>query len=313
MNEFTLHDLLCFDAVVREGGFQAAASALHRSHPAIFAAVARLERQLGLALLDRGGYRVRMTAAGRALHRKAQTLLTEFNGLRTYAAQLAMGEESDLHVVIGDLCPRQPTLQLLARFFGACPGTRLHLHLEAVAGPQERLLDGDADLIVHAVNRADPRIEWLDVCQIALIPVIAPSLLPAHLPRSIKPEHLRDLTQCVMRDTARHTAARDYFVIEGAPQCTVADQSMKREIILQGLGWGHLPRYLIEDDLRAARLRSLAGRHLPGANETIVIARRSDRPYGPIAERLWAYLGQHAPAALADSKPSHKRGARRSG
>jgi DNA-binding transcriptional LysR family regulator len=312
MNEFTLHDLQCFDAVVREGGFQAAASALHRSHPAVFAAVARLERQLGLALLDRSAYRVRMTSAGRALHRKAQTLLTEFDGLKTYATQLAMGEESDLHVVIGDLCPRQPALQLLAGFFGACPGTRLHLHLEAVAGPQERLLDGEADLIVHGVDKADPRIEWVDVCQIALVPVVAPSLLPPRLPRQIKPEHLRELTQCVMRDSARHTPARDYFVIEGAPQCTVADQSMKREIILQGLGWGHLPRYMIEDHLRAGRLRSLAGRHLPGANEAIVIARRSDRPHGPIAERLWQYLARHAPAALSAAKPSRARRDRRS-
>lgn len=307
MNEFTLHDLQCFDAVVRAGGFQAAAAALHRSHPAVFAAVARLERQLGLALLDRSGYRVRMTAEGRALHRKAQTLLSECEGLRTYATRLAMGEESELHVVIGDLCPRQPALELLARFFSGCPSTRLHLHLEAVAGPQERLLDGDADLIVHAVDKADPRIEWVDICKVALVPVIAPASLPPGLPRAVRPEHLRDLTQCVMRDTARHTPARNYFVIEGAAQCTVADQSMKRDIILQGLGWGHLPRYLIEDDLLHERLRSLANRHLPGASEQIVIARRADRPHGPVAERLWRYLAERAPRAIGAPTASRKQ------
>ena len=31
MSEFTLHDLQCFDAVVRAGGFQAAAETLHLS------------------------------------------------------------------------------------------------------------------------------------------------------------------------------------------------------------------------------------------------------------------------------------------
>lgn len=309
MNEFTLHDLQCFDAVVRAGGFQAAAAEMHRSHPAVFAAVARLERQLGLVLLDRSGYRVHMTAEGRALHRKSQMLLSEFDGLRTYATQLAMGDESELRVVIGDLCPRQPTLELLARFFRTCPGTRLHLHVEAVAGPQERLLDGDADLIVHCVDKANPRIEWLDVCKVTLAPVISPSLLPADLPRTVKPQHLRELTQCVMRDTARHTPARNYFVIDGAPQCTVADQSMKREIILQGLGWGHLPRYMIESDLLSGRLRSLAGRHLPGATEQIVIARRSDRPHGPVSERLWRFLVEQAPAALgAPQQTSRQRG-----
>ncbi len=304
MNEFTLHDLQCFDAVVRAGGFQAAATALHRSHPAIFSAVARLERQLGLALLDRTGYRVRTTADGRAFHRKAQALLMEFNGLRTYAAQLAMGAESELHVVVGDLCPREETLALLARFFGDHPGTRLHLHVEAVAGPQERLLDGSADLIVHRIEKTDPRLEWVDICKVDLVPVIAPGLLPSGLPRSFKPEHLRELTQCVMRDTARHTPPRDYFVVEGAPQCTVADQSMKREIILQGLGWGHLPRHMIEDDLRSERLRSLASRHLRGASEEIVVARRADQPHGPVAEQLWRYLSEHAPNAFGHAKPT---------
>ncbi len=55
---FTLHELACFLAVAELGSFQKAAVRLHRSHPSVFAAVASLERQLGLALLDRGGYRV---------------------------------------------------------------------------------------------------------------------------------------------------------------------------------------------------------------------------------------------------------------
>src|SRR5690606_38917939 len=103
MTPFTLHDLQCFDAVVNAGGFQAAADALHRSHPAVYAAVAKLERQLGLALLDRTGYRVRPTPAGQAFQRRAQRLLRELQALRHYADQLSMGEESELRVVVGDL------------------------------------------------------------------------------------------------------------------------------------------------------------------------------------------------------------------
>lgn len=75
MGTFTLHDLQCFDAVARTGGFQAAASQLHRTHPAVFAAVSKLERQLDLVLLDRSGYRVRLTDAGKSFHRHAQEVL----------------------------------------------------------------------------------------------------------------------------------------------------------------------------------------------------------------------------------------------
>lgn len=294
MSDFTLHDLQCFDAVVRAGGFQAAAAALHRSHPAVFAAVAKLERQLGLALLDRSGYRVRITPAGDSFHRRAQSLLRELDGLRTHAAQLAIGEESELHVVIGDFCPRAETLGLLSRFFAQCPATRLHLHFEAVGGPQERLLDGDADLILHRVDKRDPRIEWLDLAKVPFVPVAAPGYLPEPPAKGIDARALRGYTQCVMRDTARHTPAQDFFMIEGAPQCTVPDQLMKKEIILQGMGWGHLPRFLIEDELRDGRLRSLANRRLPGSTEELVAARRADRPQGPVLGRLWRHLREAA-------------------
>lgn len=296
ISDFTLHDLQCFDAVARAGGFQAAAQALHRSHPAVFAAVAKLERQLDLALLDRSGYRVRLTPAGQSFHRRAQGLLRELEGLRTHAAQLAMGEESDLHVVIGDLCPRPWMLAVLNRFSAQCPGTRLHLHFEAVGGPAERLLDGDADLILHRVDKQEPRIEWLDLAKVPFIPVAAPGFFPAARARAVSLRQLREATQCVMRDTARHTPPRDYFMVDGAPQCTVPDQLMKKDVILQGMGWGHLPRFLIEDELRDGGLVSIASRHLPGSVEELVAARRSDRPQGPVANRLWQALQEEAAA-----------------
>src|ERR1700730_13796636 len=105
MDGLTLHQLLCFDAVVREGSFQAAAAKLHRTHPSVFSAIKNLEAQLGLSLLDRNAYRVAPTAAGRSFHARTRVFLDELSHLRNHAAQLAMGEETELRVVIGDLCP----------------------------------------------------------------------------------------------------------------------------------------------------------------------------------------------------------------
>jgi DNA-binding transcriptional LysR family regulator len=306
MAEFTLHDLQCFDAVIRCGGFQPAAAMLHRSHPSVFAAVSKLERQLDLVLLDRSGYRVRPTEAGLSFHRRARSLLRELEGLRIHAAQLSMGEESEIHVVIGDLCPRPQALGMLGRFFAQCPGTRLHLHLEAVGGPWERLFDGEADLILHWIHKRDPRVEWVDLCKVPFIPVVAPGFLPQRIKHPITPDQMQAFTQCVMRDTARHSPQQDYFMIEGAPQCMVADQGMKKEIIMQGLGWGHMPRFLIDEELRNGRLLSIAGRHLPGSTEELVVARRRDQPHGPISNRLWDYIQQEAPTlrrALGPRKP----------
>jgi DNA-binding transcriptional LysR family regulator len=299
MNDFALHDLKCFDAVIRTGSFQAAAAALHRSHPAVFAAVARLESQAGLNLLDRGGYRVKLSDAGRSFHERMQPLLCEAEGLRQFATQLAMGEESELHVVLGDLCPRPAVLGLIAHFFAKSLHTRLHLHFETVGGPIERLKARDADLMFHRVDMTDPQSEWIALCKVRLIPVAAPSLLPVSvsLARTLRPEHLRDYTQCVMRDSARVPRDESFLVVEGAHQITVADQFMKKDVILQGLAWGHLPDFLIDGEMRSGALKSIAGRYFPGHTEMVVAARRSDGAHGPVAQRLWAYLQANAPIA----------------
>lgn len=294
MIQFTFHELQCFDAVIQAGGFQAAARVLHRSHPAVFAAVNKLERQLGLTLLDRSGYRVRPTPAGFSFHRRAQVLLHEMDALRTHAEQLAMGEESELQVVIGDLYPRPQALGLLSRFFAEHPATRLNLHCEAVTGPWERLFDDDADLILHRVDKSDSRLEWIDLCKVPLIPVVAPEFLPFPISHAITPDQMRNVTQCVIRDSARHSATENHFMIEGAHQFTVADQLIKKEIILQGMGWGYMPQFLVEEELKYGLLYSIAGRYLPGKVEEVVAARRSDRPHGPVANRLWDCIREQA-------------------
>lgn len=292
---FTLHDLQCFDAVLRHGGFQAAAERLHRTHPSVIASVAKLEQQLGITLLDRSGYRVKPTDAGRALHRKAESLLREAGDLKTYAEQLAMGQEAELRVVLGDLCPLTPVLQLLGRFFGAWPQTRLHLQFESVTGPWERLLDGEADLIVHRVAKSDVRLDWIDLGKVAMVPVVAAGFLPFPVTAAITPQQMQRFTQCVIRDSARRAPETQHYVVEGAPQCSVPDMLMKKELIVNGMAWGHLPRFLVESELKEGRLLSIAGRHFPGIVEDLVVARLRDRPHGPVASALWDFLGSHAP------------------
>lgn len=290
MVSWKLHDLRCFDAVARLGSFQAAADALHRSHPSVFAAVARLEAQLELTLLDRSGYRVEPTEAGRLFQARAAFSLRDIDALDAFARQLAGSEETMLRVVLGDLCPRPLILGALSSFFAGQPHTRLHLDYEAVTGPFERLQDATADLIFHRADAASHHFEQISICKVRLVPVAAPGFLQEPKDGELVSRHLRTLTQCVIRDTARNVTAEDHFLIEGAPTCSVPDHAMKRELLLQGLAWGHLPDFMVEADLRDGTLVSLQGHALPGRTETLAAMRRADRPHGPVAEKLWETL-----------------------
>ncbi|MDQ0468475.1 LysR family transcriptional regulator [Labrys wisconsinensis] len=303
MERIKLHDLSCFHAVVTEGSFQAAGTALNRSHPSVFAAVARLEQQLGLTLLDRSGYRVGLTDAGRMFHTRARLALGELDHLQAYADQLASGEETVLRVVIGDLCPRPPILQWLSTFFADHAGTRLHLEYEAVGGPLERLVDGEADLVFHRAEPSDPRLDRIELHDVALAPVVAPGFLPFRPSSDITPEQMRPFTQCVIRDTARRPSSESFFLVEGAHQCSVPDQLMKKELILHGLAWGHLPAWLIEDELRDGRLIGIAGPHLPGRTDRLAAVRLRRSSHGPVAKTLWRQLQDQRPALDGQAIP----------
>lgn len=289
--DFTLQELSCLQAVATEGSFQAAAARLHRTHPAVHAAIRQLEQRVGVPLLDRSQYRVRMTEAGQAFVRHAAAVLDQAKRLSAFSDQLARGEESDLRVVVGDLTPTTRLLPQLQRFFAAWPRTRLHLHFEALSGPWERLHAGDADLIVHHVDKSDARLEWIDLMQVTLVPVAAPQGLPFAVTRSLTPARMRDAVQVILRDSARE-ASRDYFVIEGAPNWTVGDQHTKKELLLCGMGWGHMPLHMIDRELRAGKLVSLEGRHFKRTRLDIVVARRLDRQPGPVARALWGALAE---------------------
>jgi DNA-binding transcriptional LysR family regulator len=295
----TLHQLLCFEAVVSEGSFQAAADKLLRSQPTVSSSVKNLESQLRLGLLDRSGYRVALTDAGRSFYERTRIFLHELQSLRDHAAQLAMGEESELRVVIGDVCPLPEILGLLRRFFDSCPGTRLHLYFEAISGPCERLFDDEADLILHHIDKADPHLEFVDLFTMKLVPVVAPNFLRFPISESIAPEQMRDYVQCVIRDTARRSPLRDYYLVEGARSWTVSDQLMKKELILQGMGWGHMPHYLIEQNLLDASLLPITGKHFKGGQVELVAARRRNTPHGPIANRLWQFIEEQAAELIA--------------
>ncbi|WP_201456067.1 hypothetical protein [Bradyrhizobium macuxiense] len=65
---------------------------------------------------------------------------------------------------------------------------------------------------------------------------------------------------------------------------------MKQELILHRLAWGHLPAWLIEDELLDGRLISIAGPNFPGREENLAAVGHRRHSRGPVAESLWLHL-----------------------
>ena len=63
----------------------------------------------------------------------------------------------------------------------------------------------------------------------------------------------------------------------------------KKELALAGLGWGGIPRQLIEDELADGCLVELHVEGIPVHDFfDIAMVRCKNRPVGPVAEHLWS-------------------------
>jgi len=116
-----------FVAVVDHGGFTAAADAIGASQPALSIAVRELESELGVALFDRIGRRVRLTAAGDALVGPARQVLRDLATGRAAVAGVAGAAAGLLTVASLPTLAADPLAGLVGRFRQRHPGVVVDL------------------------------------------------------------------------------------------------------------------------------------------------------------------------------------------
>jgi LysR family transcriptional regulator, low CO2-responsive transcriptional regulator len=94
----TLTQLTAFLAVVRHGSVTAAAQELYVTQPSVSAAVAALEREVGVELTERAGRNVRPTAAGTEYARYAAHVVGLLDEGAAVAAHVAAGAQQTLRL-----------------------------------------------------------------------------------------------------------------------------------------------------------------------------------------------------------------------
>lgn len=284
---FTIQQIKTLHALIKHGSIQAAAKSLNKTHPSVIALLNKLESTLNIPLFDRSGYRLILTEEGSAFYNHSQRVLNEMVSLEKQVIHLRKGEESELNIVIGDLTPIPEAMKIFREFTMQYPSTRLNFLFENLNGPNEKLLHSNADIIIHHIDQFDPRYDYQTFCKVGVVPVVAPGFLKASVDKNLKYTDLKGYTQCVIRDTSTVEKKQSYFIVEDSPQITVGDQRTKKEIIIQCMAWGHMPLFLVEDELKKGELISIQNQHIKGNTFTIVVARLSGKQTGIMANKLW--------------------------
>jgi DNA-binding transcriptional LysR family regulator len=140
-----LRQLRYFVTVAEELHFGKAAERLNIVQPAVSQQVARLERELGLRLLDRSSRRVSLTGDGERMLREARTVLAAADRAASVAAELAGGRAGVLR--IGTSAGLRERLDRgLSVLRSTAPGIEIKLSSRPPAEQVEAVRTGELDV-----------------------------------------------------------------------------------------------------------------------------------------------------------------------
>lgn len=202
-------------------------------------------------------------------------------------------------MVVDAMFPMACFVQAMREFQAAFPTVQTRLYVETLGAAAAMVLDGRVDLglILQFASPAEGLVSQ-PVLSVELVPVAAPDHPLAALTGPLEPEVVRDHVQLVLTDRSELTAGRDHGVL-AVQTWRLADLGAKHAMLIAGLGWGGMPRHLVQADLEAGRLVMLDLARWDGVERvpraTIVAARRTDRPPGPAARWMHDRLA-HSPS-----------------
>ncbi|WP_322014987.1 LysR family transcriptional regulator [Paraburkholderia sp. J12] len=294
----SLEQLRALIAVAETGSFSAAARQLDRAQSVVSYTIANLEALLGVALFERGKRKPELTAAGRAILADARRLDLLMGQLNAKAAGLQRGLEGEVSVAVDVMFPSQRLVEALQAFAVAFPTVALNLTMEALGGVLKLVLDGDCAIGISGPNQNWPHIiEAQLIGSVELVLVAAPAHPLAGAGHPVRISDAREHTQLVLTDRSRLTEGQTFGVYSNRAW-KLGDLGAKHRLLLAGLGWGSMPRHLVEADLEAGRLVQIALADRRSVNYNVSLIHRTDAAQGPASEWLCNYLSGGTPPAM---------------
>jgi DNA-binding transcriptional LysR family regulator len=286
-----LDQIAVFLAIVETGSFAGAARKLSRANSVISYAITNLEGQLGVILFARSGTaRPRLTDAGRAILADSRGLAMALDGLLAKARGLTSGLEAEVSLVVDVMWPAKKLVRALDEFRRRYPTVALRLRVEALGAVTQAVMEGSAVFGVSGpLPLAGDLLTRGPAGSVKLLAVAAPGHPLAQLGTTISAALARDHVQLVLTDRSSLTENRDFGVVS-VKTWRLADLGAKHALLLAGMGWGNMPKPMVNDDLKRGRLVEL---RIETPNELVYpfnTVHRSDTPPGPAASWLMERL-----------------------
>ena len=287
----TLDQLFALDAIVATGTFRGAADRLNKAQSAISHQIRKLEEELRFALFSRDAYRPRLTAEGEVFFREATRVLHQVRALQSTALGLRNAQEAVVRIAITATMSLSPLLEVLGRVGLEFPATQIRVSTEMMGGPLERLMRGDADLIVAGLDGVPiDQVETVPIGSITIRPVAHRDFPAAQLTGVRSKTEMQAYVQVVVSGTGGPDFEQSRDILSGGQRWTVSDFETKKSVIRAGLGWGGMPEHVIERELASGEFVALRVEGFLTRHTEIFAIRRSDAAIGRVMSEIWASL-----------------------
>ncbi|MDP5134344.1 LysR family transcriptional regulator [Rheinheimera baltica] len=248
----TLEQWRILQAVVDAGGYAQAAERLNKSQSSLNHAVAKLQSQLGVELLEVRGRKAHLTAAGEVMLRRSRLLTQQVEDLELLASNIDQGWEPEIRVAVELAYPRHFLNQALAAFYPLSRGSRIQLIDSVITGSAEIIQQKSADLVLAASAIIPKGYLGEPLCVVRFIPVTGSDNTLAGKD-NIDQNELSQHLQLVIRDTAKKPQENAGW-LRAEQRWTVDNFFEAIDILQMGLGFCWIPDFMVADIIATGAL-----------------------------------------------------------
>jgi DNA-binding transcriptional LysR family regulator len=249
----TLDQWQALVGVVESGSYAKAAEALHKSQSSVTYAVQKVESLLGVKAFELKGRKSVLTPAGGLLYRRAKLLLEEAASIEKAAKRASSGWEAEIGVAAEVIFPQWLLLKCFDKLNQESPHTRIELIESVLAGTNEALLAGRADLAI--TGQIPQGFAGEPLARLRMLPAAHPEHPLHRLGRPLTVRDLRAHRQLVVRESDARRATR--AMLETAQRWTVSNMSTSIFAASMGYGFGWFPEERILGELERGMLKAL--------------------------------------------------------
>lgn len=283
----TFDQVIVFHKIVQMGSFKSAAAEVHKTQPAISLAIKKLEEEMEVELFNRSSYRPVLTEHGKAFYERSFKILQGMNELESLARSFRNQEEPEIKLAVDGISPLPEILKVFKSFSERYPNTKLNLSFDILFESERKVLEREVEMgLTHFIS--DPSVlEIVPITHVRMIPVMSAELFEEKKVDS--EDKLLEIDQIVVGGKVDKKGV-GFGLLEGGKKWRVTDSNYKREIIMAGLGWGHLPEHTISRELKEGKLITLNFKSIAPKELGINLVRLKKNNFGLVARSLWEEL-----------------------